>query len=410
LFEGELEGFVEIAAGAYPGFKILTAEDKQKRKERLLKQQDDPSVSIWGLFREDRLLGGMRLHDFSLQVFESRIKAGGVGMVAVDLLHKKEKVCREMIEFFLKQCREKGYAMAMLYPFRPDFYKKMGFGYGTRVYRYQTKPSDLPENGEKTHIALLEPADKAGLAACYHDCLSRRHGIVERTQNELEAYFSSPELRIYGYKKAGRVMGYAAISFEPVKSGNFLLNDLIVRELVYSDREVLGELLAFLRSQADQVQNIVFHTQDEHFNWLFADIRDGSQNMIPPLFQQTAVAGYGLMYRVINTAGIFRQLAKHNFGDQNCKLKFNLHDGFLPENNQPIIVNFEFGLATVSEEQEYDAEVELDISDFSSLLMGVIGFKKLHDYGLARISDRAYLETVDKLFRTCEKPICLTYF
>jgi hypothetical protein len=113
---------------------------------------------------------------------------------------------------------------------------------------------------------------------------------------------------------------------------------------------------------------------------------------------------------VINTAGIFRQLNKHNFGDQNCKLKFNIRDDFLPENSSPVIVHFEFGLATVSEEPEYDAEIGFDVSDFSSLLMGVIGFKKLHSYGLARISDPAYLDTADKLFRSAERPVCLTYF
>ncbi|MDO9390535.1 MAG: GNAT family N-acetyltransferase [bacterium] len=410
LFEEDLDRYVNIVAEAYPGFKIVTPEDKQKLKERLVKhQEDDPGVSFWGLFRDEKMLGGMRLHDLNLQMYETQIKAGGVGMVAVDLLHKKEKICREMIAYFLEHYRQKGYNLATLYPFRPDFYKKMGFGYGTRAFQFRTRPDQLPKGSTKSHVKRLETGDLKEYLACARQFGREHHGMMEKTQAEAEGLLKSPDSKVYGYKKADQVLGYLTFSFKPADA-NFLQTEMVVRELVYQDPEVLMELMTFLHSQADQIKQVVFITQDEHLNWLFGDIRDGSENLIPPLFQQTANAGYGMMYRSLNTRRLLEEMKGHSFGEQNCKLKLNIADSFLPANAGALVAQVEFGSLTISDEQEYDAEVWLDVPEFSSLLMGAVDYKTLHRLGLSRISDPAYLNTVDRIFRAQNKPICYTYF
>ncbi len=65
---------------------------------------------------------------------------------------------------------------------------------------------------------------------------------------------------------------------------------------------------------------------------------------------------------------------------------------------------------SVHDDAPSDVEVRLDISEFSSLLMGSVGFRKLHTFGLAEISDDRYIDTVDRLFRVWEKPTCVTRF
>ncbi|UZM99543.1 GNAT family N-acetyltransferase [Lysinibacillus sp. MHQ-1] len=56
-------------------------------------QNHDESLNYFGLWEEGNLIGGMRLHDFQMNLFSKMIPIGGVGLVAVDLLHKKEKGC-----------------------------------------------------------------------------------------------------------------------------------------------------------------------------------------------------------------------------------------------------------------------------------------------------------------------------
>ena len=54
--------------------------------------------------------------------------------------------------------------------------------------------------------------------------------------------------------------------------------------------------------------------------------------------------------------------------------------------------------------------IQLDVADFSSLVLGAVGFKTLHAYGLAKLSDPEALDQVDRLFHTEARPRCVTAF
>ena len=116
----------------------MASENAQRFSERVKDTlENDPNVSFHGCYRNDQLIGMMRWHDLSMNVHGTQMLTGGIGMVAVDLLHKKEKVAKTMLEGFIGSYRERGVSLVSLYPFRVDFYKQMGFGVGT-------KPGDLP--------------------------------------------------------------------------------------------------------------------------------------------------------------------------------------------------------------------------------------------------------------------------
>jgi hypothetical protein len=58
----------------------------------------------------------------------------------------------------------------------------------------------------------------------------------------------------------------------------------------------------------------------------------------------------------------------------------------------------------------YDLAIQLDIAEFSALLMGVVSSVALQRYSLATISDACMVGTVNRLFLVEEKPICVTLF
>jgi hypothetical protein len=51
----------------------------------------------------------------------------------------------------------------------------------------------------------------------------------------------------------------------------------------------------------------------------------------------------------------------------------------------------------------------MDVSEFSAMIIGSVGFKKLYDYGFADVSDKMYILTIDKIFAS-QKPICISRF
>jgi predicted acetyltransferase len=376
----------------------------------MARASDDLAVDFYGLFEDERLLGGMRLHDFVMNMRSARVKAGGVGFIAVDLLHKKRGVARDLVAFFLKHCQEQGRHIALLYPFRSDFYKQMGFGYGTKMNQYRVKPGHLPKGPTREHVQLLGAGDKQLLADCYHRYLAATHGLIEKTPAEVDRLFKDLDQRIVGCVRDGRVTGYLFLTFKPVNPEFVLMNDALIEEIVYEDPEALSELLTFRHSQADQIRQLIVNTQDDALHHAFFDPRDGSGNWFSDLYQQTNLQGAGIMYRVVDLRALFTALEGVDFGGQTCTLKIEARDSFFKPNDGGLVVHFDKGRPTVRDDGDYEVAIQLDVAELSSLLMGVVSFRKLYSYGLAEISDKKYVDTVNHLFRTEEPPMCMTWF
>lgn len=412
LTYADLKEFVEIVINAYPGaMKDRTPEFKEKLLSRMIdRQSNDPSIDFYGLFREKQLLGGMRIHYYQMNLFSKIIVVGGVGQVAVDLLHKKEKVAKELIEAFLTMFLEKGVNMVALYPFRPDFYKKMGFGYGPKIHQFQFKPGSFPMSKSKFGLKYLTSADKEKVKHCYTRYVKNTHGMFIKTEVELDAMFSNPDNTLIGFEEGSQMSGYILFSFAKKSETNFVHNDLIIKEFIYESPEALLQLSNFLHTQADQVNRVVWNTQEENAHFFIQDPRNGSNHLIPSVYHESNTSGVGLMYRIINVKGIFEELEEHNFNHVNTRLKLDIKDTFLPQNNQKHILHVNDGWMKLVENGDYDLELSMDISDFSSLLMGVVTFKELYFFGKATLSHPDDWMKMNQLFAVLEKPRCITAF
>ncbi|MCA9936458.1 MAG: GNAT family N-acetyltransferase [Ardenticatenaceae bacterium] len=411
LTEQELAQYVDITANAYPGMKIDNAEKKEHFRERITKVAQDPGIHYYGLFADGEMQGVMRFHDFTMKLLSVKTLVGGLGGVAVDLLHKKEKVARDMVQYFLQHYHDQGACLTALYPFRHDFYRQMGFGYGSQMNQYSIKPDSLPRGSSKANVVKLTADDKDEFVACYERLLARTNGLMEKQDASLNGLFESPTAHVMGYKQDGKVRGYMIFTFRANRTDQFLDHDIIVREFVYDDREAMLELLTFLHTQADQVNRIVFVTQDEQFYFLLQDPRNGTGNMLPSVWHESNTQGVGLMYRVIDMPRLFAVLAEHDFGGQTCHVRLALTDSFMPENAGEYGLGFVNGrYHPLSATDQPDITISMDVAEFSSLITGAIGFKQLYHYGLADISDTAWLDTVHRLFWTENKPLCLTSF
>lgn len=408
--EEHIKDFIEIGSNAYPAMNINTPDEKENIIKKFKKlQNENPSANIYGLYRNDIMQGGMILFDFSMNFLGNEIKAGGVGFVAVDLLHKKEKIAKELITNFLEHYKNKETYMAMLYPFRSDFYKKMGFGYGTKMNQYKVKPSSLPKGNSKKNIDFLTSDDKDKICECYNRYTSKTHGMIKRSQKDIEGFFKNPNNKIIGYKYNDRIEGYILFSFKKDNENRFLINDINIHEFIYESKEAYLELMTFLNSQNDQIRHVIFNTQDEYFHHALIDPRNDTDNLIPSVYHESNTQGVGLMYRVIDINGMFKTLKSHNFSNIDCKLKITIKDTFLKENDGSYIIHFNNGLPELKD-NDYEVEITMDISEFSSLLVGSIDFKSLYRLGLTEISDTNYINTINKLFCTETKPICMTAF
>ncbi|BBB89698.1 MAG TPA: GNAT family N-acetyltransferase [Methylomusa anaerophila] len=411
LDETDFPGYVQLQGTAYPGFYSIVPFPHQEMEERFIQlQKEDPIRKFYGVFQDGGLVGGMQLYDFTLRFHDTRIPLGGIGSVATDFLHKKKKVAKEIITFFINHYRSKEYVLAALHPFRPDFYKKMGFGYGTKTNLYRVKPESLPHGHTKQNLRFCTKQDIPLLVSCHNRVSAKTHGMIEQDSVMMERFFRDPGIRVIGYGQDGQLRGYVAFKFVPEPGKSPMIYDMEIIEMIYETPAATQELFSCLHSQSDQVRSIYLHTQDESFHYLLADPRNGTENLLPCIAHECNKQGLGIMYRVINIKGIFQVLREHDFGHQSCKLRIDVEDNFYPANSGAVILHCNCGRATVSEENDYEVAMSLNIGEFSSLLMGAVTVKQLCRHGLAVISDQSYLEIINQMFMVEEKPVCTVRF
>lgn len=413
LEKDEFSNFVEIVVNAYPGFAGQTADFKERYKNSLIAtQENNESIDFFGLFRDGKLLGGMRIHYFTMNLYGNLIHAGGVGLIAVDLLHKKEKVAKQLMDYFIAYFKERGTSILMLYPFRPDFYKQMGFGYGTNMNQYEISPSSFPKLKQKGKLLFLDSTHKDIVLSCANRYASTHHGMLLKTEHDMEQMFKNPEHKIVGIMENETLVGYILFTFKNVSKDNFLINNIIIKEFIYETPDALAQLCHFLHSQADQINKVILNTQDDTIEYLLSDPRNSSNHLIPSVYHETKKSGIGLMYKIIDVKTFFSQLPPQHFDNSSCKLGLIIHDSFQNLEPQKWLLKIEQGKLEIEEylNDHPEIELEMDISDFSALALGSIHVNKLYQYGKLKISKPQYVYEVIKLFNRSQKPICTTAF
>lgn len=413
LEKEEFSSFVEIVVNAYPGTTKNTAEFKQKYVDSLVSiQEKADTVHFYGLFRKDQLIGGMRIHHFTMNVYGKLVEAGGVGLVAVDLLHKKEKAAKDLIDYFISYFKEKGNSIVMLYPFRPDFYKNMGFGYGTKMNQYQIEPASFPKAATKEGLMYLDSSQKELIKSCANRFARSTHGMILKTDHDLEILFKNPDHKLVGFMENGELQGYIVFTFKNADNENFLMNNLIVKEFIYETPKALTQLCHFLHTQADQVNRIILNTPDDDIEFLISESRNGSNHLIPSVYHETKTSGIGLMYKIIDVPKFLLHLPAEHFPEKAYKLGLIVRDTFHSDESQKWMLSFEKGKLTVDEyvRNSTDVELELEISDLSSMAMGAVSADKLYQYGRLNINKPEDLAVIKRLFSYLQKPTCTKAF
>lgn len=395
----DLKKFAEISANAYPGMK-RTAEELYERYKELL--EVDKTSSFYGIY-EDELLGGMRLLDLKLNYLGKIIPAAGLGLVSVDLIRKKQGIARDMVKYFLDHYRAKGTYLALLYPFRPDFYKEMGFGYGSKMHRYSFKPLSL--SGKAKGITYLGDTDIPEIEAFYTEYAKQKHGYCLMSNWDL-AYLKREYISkrsIVGYRANGKLRGYLTFYFD--LGENFLHNNLVIDDWFWLDIDALEALSGFLRSQADQFDRIIYHTTDPDFVYLLSDVGDGTNRLLSGGYHESNTSGVGLMYRIIDLREFLEQTSYREYKG-NLDLTLVVKDSFAPENEGEHHLSFVDGKLIIRNEPVSGYRLEIDIADLSSLLMGSVSLRSLARLG--RVSGD--MESLEDLFSVRDRPECVTHF
>ena len=394
-----------IMMHAYPGLEGITEDSISKLAQNLRDELSKESTEmIYGAYRGSKLLGAIRLHQFTMTLRAVPVRIGGIAGVCVHLLHKKEKVSRDLLSFALKTFHSWGIQLVSLYPFQTGFYKKMGFGYGAMKHQYRLKPDAFPKEATKINVTYLSIEDRADMLACYRYFSQSRTGMLERQEADFNEMFQHGN-SVVGVRHNGEITGYLSFGFRRPNPQYYQKYDLFVEQFVYRTPDALAELCSFLNSQSDQVQQIVLNTQDEDFHYLFLDPMNGRFDSFETAALETTVTAVGAMYRVLDVKKLLAELQACQFGPETCRLKIIVHDNFFESEHGETVIHFKNGMIMdLQDDGEYDVAMTIRISEFSSLIVGAVGFRSLFDYGLVKLSNLSYMSLIHRLFAVQHKP------
>ena len=395
-----------IGMKAYPMMPINSDEQLNERVNMLAKDFYMHGREWYGMFEDDVMLGFMVLYDFRVFYYGKTIKARGIGFVAVDFLHKKQKVCKEMLNWFLQDSHAKNYPLAMLYAFRPDFYKQMGFGYGTMCDKYVCSPASFPAFKPSRPMSYLSIKNNKEVMAFFDELYFRHHGMIRKSQGSVDAMLDAPGLHKVGYYDNGKLCALLVFRLIADESTNNTTHmDL---DMLFSSPEGLKASFSFLNSQADQVTRISFAPLDPQLFFGLTDIRhqDG-KSLREPAFHHTSDSGMGVMYRSLNPMYLLTR--KPSTLDR-FSIRFVLQDDFCPACPKEFCIRWTKGKAKLSKSDVYDIELKLGVAEFASWVMNAINLETLYQYALLEVSNPSLLPMLDTSFYFPAKPSCLERF
>jgi predicted N-acetyltransferase YhbS len=376
----------------------------------MMARMDEPvGYSHVGVFDETGLVGGMIVYPFIMNWRGAMVSAGGVGMVATSLMHRRQHVARDMIRWFVENERDRGAAFALLYPFSPAFYHRMGFGFSSPVMRYELIPGLLPATGDRSLCRSLTPGDIDLVREHCHRVATMRNGMLEKHEYELKGMFGNAR-NIVGVQEADRITGFVRFGFTDIIGGNFLSYDLAVSELSYETGTALRAILAYLNSLSDQVRRVRLNTQDPEFYHVIDDPRDTSGLLIGDVYHRMNQGGVGLMVRLTGREIQEEELASARFGPGTATVSLDVVETLTCETTKRIGFCFEAGQAGRTAPDQCSAHVRIGVADASSLLTGAVSLRTLADLGRVDVTPASMLDLLNSIFRTETPPVCSTEF
>jgi len=403
-----INAMARVMADAFPALGIASADALARATERMRATLERSGTRYVVAERAGAVAGAMRLYDYTMNVRGIDAVTGGVGAVVVSLAHKRQGIARALIGWYLDFYREREAPFAILHPFRPDFYRALGFGYGTPIHRYGFRPATLRSDGARGTVRLLDEGDVDEIVACSERMRRTTNGAIAHQPWMLERTLGDP-VRFVGVEENGALRGLMLTAVKLGSPETQNRNRLVVRDLIYEEPAHLAALLGYLRAQQDQFAEILVESQDPVMYLAADDPRDGSDRIVaPPGAHRVAETALGMMYRILDLERAFAHLGP---AEEPLVLRVDVNDAFYAPTARAMTFRFTAsGAPHRDDDAAPDATLRIGIADLSSLLVGSLALRDLVRHRLAGVEPASALTSVARAFAADQPPASTARF
>lgn len=394
----DIRPLAELATHAFPG---RTLEQRVRQLEDGLPYGGIETA--WVEEESGRIVGAFRGYRMTEYVAGAALPMLGLAGVAVAPDARRRGVGHRLCRRALRLGRERGDTVSVLYPFRPAFYRALGWGLVGELHAHIFRPQALPDADERDAVRLAHHDDDGAIAECYARVAARSNGPIRRERGAWRKHLDSPGTHVFAYDDGG-VRGYALVRYRHRRAPDAAT--LYVRELVAEDDTVYRGLLGWIAVQRDQWSRIRYDARpDEGFRHHLADPRPPGFRPARPLWFPTAHVLQAPMLRVLDVPAALR--ARRRWGDEPgvaLTLEVEVSDAELPENQGPWTVVIAESGARVHPHQSAagaDARLATDAATFAQIYAGELAPTAAARLGRARIEGVG--QALDRAFRVQER-------
>lgn len=386
--QDDIPGLAELWTRAFPGER--TVEQRMAHLE--MGGVFGGIETAWLAERAGQLVGAFRAYALTQYLHGTAYRMMGLAAVAVDETARRRGVGRELCEDSIRIARERGDVLSVLYPFRPAFYRALGWGTVGELHTYRFRPESLP-SCDAGPVRRAGSDDAAGMAACYAEFARQANGPIRRTPRIWRHHLDGNALHAYVIGD-DRVSGYLLIRFG--RSGSPDERPLYVRELIAADQETYRTLLGWVSAQRDAWRVILYEAApDEHFAHRLSEPRPPGFHSTRNLWAPVARIARGPMLRVLDIPGALEQRT-HWGPSAPVRFGLALSDPVVAENDGPFDVEYDGSRATVKRATRTPL-LRTSIDAFAQIFTGELSVNAALMLGLAEADGD--VSAVDALFR-----------
>jgi predicted acetyltransferase len=333
----------------------------------------------------------------------------GVGSVSVAPEQRRRGIGEALMRAALRELRQRGSALSILYAFRGSYYRKLGYGTIEIVHPLAFSPSNLPASDEARRTRRLMLPDRPAVQALYDRVAAQGHFAIARTREwwNLRLWGYPGDWVVYEGRRRGQIEGYLYYEIDSTH-GPFRLAMTLV-EFVAATPEAHRGLIGHLASLSDQVQEIHFASPGDH-GWLA--LLKTAQNLRPGaeigLVADTGNVANGAMLRLTEVKQAIEGLPASPAARGEIVLE--VEDSVLPQNARAYRVSARDGRLKVRPEASRSGvrprlpRREARAEYLGPLIAGTLSPTRAAELGLIGSSGGA-AETIEHWFRA--RPVYL---
>ncbi len=287
---------------------------------------------VKGLFDSQKLVTCYVLYFFNCRLRGNWFKTGGLGDVASPPENRRMGYVGEMLVSSIKDMKEQGAALSVLWPFSYPFYRKYGWELATAFYNYKLSPESLnfTEKSAAGKFRKVGIDEWELLNNIFQKSYLKYDLEIKRNEEwwqERVLKMGNQKKYVYIWEEEGEARGYIIYSVKKT-SENLWDRKMVVDEIMSQDYEAYLQLLRFLYYHDSQLQeiNIPISLSDPLIK-LIPDPRIKENNYIP-----------GAMFRIIDLKGVLNGLT---YPEIKRKVTFTIKDDQAPWNNGDFILEVE---------------------------------------------------------------------